>query len=76
MNEIDEIPDEITIHTPKCIVCDGQGLVTMPRAAYFDWRDGAFIQDAWPQATATERELLISGTHPECWNLTFGEEHG
>ena len=36
--------------------------------------NGPFIQDAWPESTAEQREQVISGTHPECWNEMFGEE--
>lgn len=41
------------------------------------WMNGeALIQDAMPQATVDQREFLISGCTPSCWNSMFeaGEE--
>lgn len=29
------------------------------------------IQDAFPEWSADKRELLITGTHPECWDAIF-----
>tara|TARA_R110000796_G_scaffold158021_1_gene274750 strand:+ start:285 stop:485 length:201 start_codon:yes stop_codon:yes gene_type:complete len=38
------------------------------------WQNGTLIQDAMPQASADEREFLISGCTPACWALLEGEE--
>ena len=38
------------------------------------WQNGTLIQDAMPQASADERECLISGCTPACWALLEGEE--
>lgn len=35
------------------------------------WRSGELIQDALPELTVDERELLISGTCEKCWNKLF-----
>lgn len=35
------------------------------------WQAGAFVQDAFPDMSASEREVLVSGTHAECWNQMF-----
>jgi hypothetical protein len=32
---------------------------------------GAYVQDAFPYLSAPEREQLISGTHPKCWDEMF-----
>ncbi len=32
---------------------------------------GLFIQDALPERPASFRELVFTGTHPECWNSIF-----
>ena len=39
---------------------------------YWDWKDGAFVQDAFPYLSAEVREMLISGICPSCWNNMFG----
>lgn len=35
---------------------------------------GEPIQVALPDRPSDFREMLITGTHPECWNRIFGEE--
>jgi hypothetical protein len=32
------------------------------------WKDGMLLQDAMPSLTQDDRELLISGTCPKCWD--------
>lgn len=33
-----------------------------------------YVQDAFPELTAEEREFILTGTTPEEWNQMFGEE--
>ena len=33
-----------------------------------------FVQDVYPEQSVGFRELLISGTHDECWDMLFPEE--
>jgi hypothetical protein len=35
------------------------------------WQSGEFIQDALPELSTDERELLISGICPKCWDVMF-----
>ena len=35
---------------------------------------GTFAQDEFPELTADQRELLISGICPNCWNKLFPPE--
>lgn len=35
---------------------------------YSRWRGGELIQDAMPKLTADEREFVISGCTPSCWD--------
>ena len=64
----------VNVVTPPCVLCKKGGEVTMPRAAYFRFTQGAMVQDAWPQGSDDEREQLINGTHPECFDILFGDE--
>jgi hypothetical protein len=32
------------------------------------WQAGEKIQNVWPEMSADDRETLISGTCPDCWN--------
>ena len=36
------------------------------------WRNGAYVQVAFPYLDASERELLISKTCGICWDVMFG----
>lgn len=44
------------------------------KSAYDWWRRGAFVQVAFPDLTAGEREILVSGTHGGCFDAAFPEE--
>jgi len=65
---------QVTVETKTCVVCLEGGDVTMPRIAFFRFTQGMSIQEAWPEGTPGEREQLINGTHPECFDQLFGEE--
>jgi hypothetical protein len=58
----------VEITTPACTVCGRTSRITMPRAAHHRWALGDFIQDAWPDSKPEEREMLMTGTHPDCWD--------
>lgn len=54
-----------------CHLC---GLVTELEPSiegFMAWKNGELIQDAMPELDADERELLISGTCPKCWDEMF-----
>lgn len=36
--------------------------------AYRKWQNGAKVQDCFPDRTADDREFLITGICPECWD--------
>jgi hypothetical protein len=66
----------------KCLACgNNHELETPPEVsdedvlnAYKEWQMGAFIQDVMPWLSAGQREILISGISPECWEQMFGKE--
>lgn len=55
-----------------CPFCKREFQNTFPAEGYRKWQEGALIQDALPDCTADEREFLITGICPECWDKTFG----
>ena len=62
----------VTVKTSTCIHCGKPGEVTLPKAAWVRFsEDGEFMQRAWPEGTAGEREQLINGTHPKCFDEMF-----
>lgn len=56
------------VHTPNCIRCGESSAVRVPAEAYRRWVAGQPIQVAMPEMSIDAREMLISGTHPECWD--------
>ena len=54
--------------------CGHANEVAVNETDYWDWQDGALVQDAFPYLSADEREMLISGICPKCWRDTFGDE--
>lgn len=60
--------------TPMCVWCSETSIVKVPYPAYLKWLDGEMAQYAFKDMSADDRELLISGTHPKCWDLIMGAE--
>lgn len=57
-----------------CVVCGERTKFMVREDEAQAWWDGAYAQHVWPDWSAEKRELLISGTHPQCWDELFGEE--
>ena len=72
MNE-NAYPEEfIRVQTGTCVVCEQPGELSVERHRYWHWKgDGQLIQLALPELSVAEREQLISGTHPACWDEMF-----
>lgn len=64
--------DYLTI-TAQCGVCGAGGQLEVSAEEYALYRSGELVQHVWPDATADERELIISSrigwwTCPTCWD--------
>lgn len=57
-----------------CPFCGNYHGVQVSEADYYAWQDGKLIQNAMPYLSADDREILMTGICPECWNGMFGEE--
>jgi hypothetical protein len=66
--------DTIVVKTKTCTVCGEYEVWSLDRQAVTKWQEGEYIQNAFPDMSAEDRELLISGTHPACWNKLFPRE--
>lgn len=64
---------EITLVT-TCPCCGRINEIEVNAMDYLRWRDGMLAQNAFPYLTAEEREMLISGICPTCWDDTFSSD--
>ncbi len=62
---------EIQVVCP-CPFCGHGHSVWVNEIDYLDWQDGELVQNAFPYLSAEEREILISGICPTCWDGMFG----
>ena len=58
----------------ECPHCHKLQTIDVDDNQYNDWLAGKNIQRAFPDLTADQREILMSGICPECWEEIFGEE--
>lgn len=65
--------EEVTIVT-ACPFCGHANEIAVNEMDYWDWKDGELAQNAFPYLSADEREMLISGICPSCWDRMFGGE--
>lgn len=57
----------------ECHVCHETHIVRVPAKGYCDWRfDDKLIQNALPELSDNDRELLISGICRECFDKICG----
>jgi hypothetical protein len=55
-----------------CPFCHKEQAIEVNRIGYDKWRNGTLIQDAFPELTKFQRELMISGCCQECWDTHMG----
>lgn len=60
----------MTVAVP-CHICQEIVELTVPVEGFIAWQRGDYIQDAMPELSADDREMLISGTCPKCWDELF-----
>lgn len=67
--------DKVEVTTQSCMGCAKVEKLTIPKAEYDAWIvEGDYIQTALPDLTPEERELILTGIHPDCWDDMFPEE--
>jgi hypothetical protein len=66
--------DKVIVTTRQCIMCGLLHEVEVDEAQLRRYMEGEFVQKAFPDMSVAERELLVSGTDDECFNLMFPEE--
>lgn len=67
-----EKPDYMRI-LAACINCKREFILHVSKAGLEKYRDGELIQDALPELTRAERELLISHHCEKCFDKLFND---
>lgn len=66
------------VATKSCVVCGEPStlhLTPEEHEAFLRWSNKELlIQQAFPKWTPAQRELLVSGTHPKCWDTLWAED--
>lgn len=60
--------------TKRCVLCGKPGIVGVDENELFAYLRGNSAQESFKSLTIGLREQIISGTHPECWDLMFANE--
>ena len=66
---------ETIIIETRCPFCGKTQEIEVDYFDFWMWSEqGMCAQDAFPYLTVNEREALISGICPKCWDDMFGED--
>ena len=58
----------------KCRICGAVENIAVSMHGYDKWKAGEMIQDALPDLSADEREMLLSRTCSSCWEEMFKDD--
>lgn len=59
----------------RCPICGEYSIITVDKEDYLAWQKGDLLaQDAFPYLNVEDREMLISGICPDCWERMFPAE--
>jgi len=64
--------DVTILMTKPCFHCGDSALIAVSDSDLERYKNGALIQEAFPEMSIVDREMLISGTHEACWNKIYG----
>ena len=59
----------ITVTCPPCVWCGKETHMRVPVQGWIKRMDGESVQACFPHMRPDQREMLISGTHPVCWDM-------
>lgn len=65
---------EVLTVSTTCVWCGKEHLTEMPIDKYRRWHDGEHLQKVFPDWTPDQREIVISGTCPQCWDQHMSDE--
>ena len=57
-----------------CPLCNKESRVIVPAQGLWNWEHGEFVQRAFPELSAGEREQVMTGMHEDCFDDAFKDE--
>lgn len=51
-----------------CPICHTTTIILVEESDYLDWKDGKNTYECFPYLSDNEREMLITGVCPICWD--------
>lgn len=73
-NQSNTMANNAYVVTNPCISCGAVSHVQVDEDKYNEWQAGKSVQDVWPDKDSNWRELLVTGTHGDCWDKMFGPD--
>lgn len=61
------MPDVIACYK-HCPICGVEQRKEFPIEGYMKYKAGHLVQDCFPEMSADDREFLITGICPKCWD--------
>lgn len=58
----------------RCPFCGKQSFLSLPRNGLTAYQQGAFVQNAFPGLNADDREQIMTGICPACWDDMFKDD--
>jgi hypothetical protein len=64
---------DVAVDNPKCLICGHGSITRVNWVKYLRWQNGEMIDQVFTDFTPAQREVMISGTHPYCWDKMHPE---
>lgn len=66
--------DFVQVKCLPCVYCGVTTTVSVLKSSAMRWNAGEMVHEAFPDLAPSIRELLLTGTHGECWDAMFPDE--
>lgn len=63
----------VRVETPTCIYCNKTSVLEITDEEFAALKTGALITEALPDRDADFREMIMTGIHPNCWDIIMKE---
>ena len=58
----------VKVQCPTCPCCGEHSYLVVKSTDLEKYKSGMFVQDAFPYLTIEQREMFMTGIHPDCWD--------